>query len=695
MLGNMLDTMQLNEQQQKAVECKDAAGMVDTSPLLIIAGAGTGKTNTIAHKTAQLILNGESPDKILLVTFARRAAGELSSRANRIIEQQQYKKNKNKQRHQPIKMSWMGTFHSISARLLREHATAIGLESDFTIMDRNDSADMMDVIRHELNFTSTDRRFPKKKTCLDIYSRCVNSQQALEDILDAHFPYCREWHQELKTLFATYAKAKMEQICLDYDDLLLYCYHMAQVPQIAQQIRDQFDYILVDEYQDTNVLQAGILMGFFPTGKGLTVVGDDAQSIYSFRAANVDNILTFPEQFSPPARVISLTQNYRSHQSILDLSNALLSEGSEGYKVALFSERKSGAKPKLVTVEDDSKQAEYIVETLLAAREQGVELKKQAILFRASHHSDRLELELTRRNIPYVKHGGLKFLEAAHVKDLLSILRWADNPKHKISAFRILKLLPGVGPKIADKVINMLTEKQYVFSELLDFPVPALAKTLFLELIKVVSAIGNNQIGWSDQVNQVINVYKTLLEINYDDHFVRFGDIEQLAQISQQFSSRERFLTELTLDPPQSTGDLSGPPLIDDDFLILSTVHSAKGQEWNNVYVLNVADGNFPNEYAAGDKRSLEEERRLLNVAITRAKNELHLIHPMKYWVPEQQRHGDQHVYGAKSRFLTEGIMQLLETTQFPRRELNEKEKKVATAAITDIKKTVLGIWNE
>ncbi|WP_166424531.1 ATP-dependent helicase [Paraglaciecola sp. 20A4] len=690
----MLDTMLLNIQQQKAVECTDANGMLNKSPLLIIAGAGTGKTNTLAHKTAQLILNGESPDRILLMTFARRAAGELSLRANRIIEQQRHKKSaKDKNRYQPSKITWMGTFHSIAARLLREHATAIGLESDFTVMDRNDSADMIDVIRHELNFTSSVNRFPKKKTCLDIYSRCVNSQQTIEDILDAHFPYCRDWHQELKMLFAAYARAKMEQVCLDYDDLLLYCYHMAQVPEIAQHVREQFDYILVDEYQDTNVLQAGILMGFFPTGEGLTVVGDDAQSIYSFRAANVDNILTFPQQFNPPARVISLTQNYRSHQGILDLSNALLGEGSEGYKVELFSERKLGTKPKLVSVEDDTKQAQYIVEKVLAAREQGIELKQQAILFRSSYHSDRLELELTRRNIPYVKHGGLKFLEAAHVKDLLSIIRWADNPKHKISAFRLLKLLPSVGPKIAEKVIHTLKVKQYVLNELMDYPMPHVAKSLFQDLIKVVSAIHNNEIVWSEQVNAVVQVYKALLEINYDDHFVRFGDIEQMAQISQQFPSRERFLTELTLDPPQATGDLAGRPLIDDDFLTLSTVHSAKGQEWNNVYVLNVADGNFPNEYAAGDKRSLEEERRLLNVAITRAKDELHLIQPMKYWVPEQQRHGDRHVYGAKSRFLTESILQLLQTSHYPRRELNEKEKATATLAIIDIKKTVLGIW--
>ena len=687
----MFSKMKLNSGQNEAVNFGLHQDKL-TQPLLIIAGAGTGKTNTLAHKTAQVILNGASPERILLVTFARRAASELSSRTNRIIEQQLHQEKK---KYQPINIPWMGTFHSIAVRLLREHANSIGLESDFTIMDRGDSADLIDVIRHELRFTSTENRFPKKKTCIDIYSRCVNSQSPIAKILEDHFPYCREWSKELTSLFVRYAQAKMEQVCLDYDDLLLYCYHMAQIPAIAQKIRAQFDHIFVDEYQDTNVLQAGILHGFFPTGEGLTVVGDDAQSIYSFRSASVDNILDFPAQFSPKAKVISLTQNYRSHQKILDLSNALLSEGSEGYKVELFSDTKTGPTPKLVTIEDDAMQAEYIVKQVLSAREKGIDLKKQAVLFRSSYHSDRLELELTRRNIPYVKHGGLKFLEAAHVKDLLSILRWAGNPKHKISAFRILKLLPGVGPKIAEKAFHHLVVNQHDFTSLKSYSVPTSAEEQFSALTDLLININQSKISWSEQVNETGKFYKTLLEQNYDDHFVRFGDIEQLANISQQFKNREKFLTELTLDPPQCSSDLAGPAHIDDDFLILTTVHSAKGQEWNNVFILNVADGNFPNEYAIGDKRAVEEERRLLNVAITRAKNELHLMQPLKYWVPEQQQYGDKHVYGAKSRFLTEKLCTLLEPIHYPRHDCSQAQKKLAAKMITDIKKTVLGIWQE
>jgi len=687
----MLNATTLNHEQQQAVDIGlPLNNTTHAEPLLIIAGAGTGKTNTLAHKTAKLILQGVSPERILLMTFARRAATELSSRANGIIEQQIRKQKKN---FQPVKINWMGTFHSIASRLLREHASSIGLESDFTIMDRNDSADMLDMLRHELGFSRTEKRFPKKKTCLDIYSRCVNSQAKIEQVLEKYFPYCCDWQEELTTLFISYAKAKGEQFCLDYDDLLLYCYHMAQLPEISQQVRKQFDYILVDEYQDTNILQSGILMGFFPDGRGLTVVGDDAQSIYGFRSATVDNILNFPKQFSPPAKVISLKQNYRSHQHILDLANTLLSEGSEGYKVELYSEKKLGDLPKLVTVEDDSKQAQYIVERVLASREQGTALKQQAVLFRSSYHSDRLEVELTRRNIPYVKYGGLKFLEAAHVKDLLCILRWADNPKHKISSFRLLKLLPSVGPKIAEKVINHLSLHQHDFNALKSYSVPSVATEQYQHLIETIIAIRGDKIKWSEQVGLVANVYKELLEFNYDDHFVRWGDIEQLIQISQQFASRERFLTELTLDPPQASGDLAGPAHIDDDFLILSTVHSAKGQEWQNVFVLNVADGNFPNEYAVGDKRALEEERRLLNVAITRAKDELHLLQPMKYWVPEQQSWGDKHVYGGKSRFLTEEVTKQLAVTHFPKNYFDKQEAIIAKKAITDIRETVLNMW--
>ncbi|QLE86573.1 ATP-dependent helicase [Shewanella sp. Scap07] len=696
--------IELNQQQRQAVEFGISDAGIDAScPLLVIAGAGTGKTNTLAHRAAELMLNGAQPERILLMTFARRAAAELASRASRIVEQQWLQANDSgltansakSATDMAVSLPWMGTFHSIAVRLLREYALSIGLERDFTVMDRNDAADMLDIIRHELGFSHTDKRFPKKKTCLEIYSRCVNAQQPLDEVVDSHFPHCSDWHDELKQLFGAYAHAKAEQFCLDYDDLLLYCYHMAAVEEIAALIRAQFDYILVDEYQDTNVLQAGILTRLFPTGKGVTVVGDDAQSIYGFRCATVDNILNFSQQFSSPATIISLKQNYRSHQAILDLSNTLLSEGSEGYKVELFSDKKQGTAPKLVSVDDDVKQAEYIVEQVLAAREAGTELKQQAVLFRSSYHSDRLELELTRRNIPYVKYGGLKFLEASHVKDLLALMRWADNPKHKMSAFRVLKLLPGVGPKIAEKAILHVLENQLDIGSLASFSFPSAAQDEAQLLVSALVGINSNTVAWPGQTQLAANAYQGLLERNYEDGFVRWGDIEQLIQLAGQYSSRQRFLTELTLDPPQSSGDLAGDPHIDDDFLILSTVHSAKGQEWHSVFLLNMADGNFPNEYAAGDARQIEEERRLLNVAITRAKEELHLIQPLKYWVPEQQSWGDKHVYGGKSRFITDAVSKLLVKSHYPKTRPDAQELKAGRSAITDIRKSVLGMWDK
>jgi len=682
----------LNVEQKEAVEYATDKTNKAAQPLLIIAGAGTGKTNTLAHKTAQLILNGVAPERILLMTFARRAAQELASRANNIVVQQLQKSNK-KAKH--VKLPWIGTFHSIANRFLHIHAESIGLASAFSVMDKADAADMLDLIRHQLGFSNKKQRFPTKKTCLDIYSKCVNTQQPLIDILNQDFPYYLDWEKELKTLFSNYNKQKIEQASLDYDDLLLYCYHMAQVPEIADKVRQQFDYILVDEYQDTNLLQAGILSRFFPDGRGLTVVGDDAQSIYSFRSATVDNILNFPDQFSPPAKVVSLTENYRSHQGILDLSNQLLAEGDTGFKVKLKSQKSSGEKPKLVNVSDDLAQAEYIIENVLKARESGLQLRQQAVLFRTGYHSDRLEVELTRQNIPYVKYGGLKFLEAAHVKDFISLVRWADNPKHQISSFRILKLLPGIGPKLAEAIHLHLVNHNEDFEVLNHYPIPSRASELWSPLITFLTDCQQEKLNWHQQIEQAAKCYEQLMTENYDDHFVREGDIEQLTQMAFQFNNRSSFLAELILDPPQSSGDLAGPAHLDEDFLILSTIHSAKGQEWNNVHILNVADGNFPNEYAVSDSKKLAEERRLLNVAITRAKDELHLIQPFKYWVPEQQKYGDKHVYGAKSRFLTNSLMEHLEKTNFPKGQIDSKCKEKGQNAIADIKSSILNVWSD
>jgi len=681
-------------------------GGVNSPPQLIIAGAGTGKTNTLAQRAAFLILNGVDPQRILLMTFSRRAANELSVRTQRMVSQrlkqnslessaaEQTSSKQAASSHQSEQLSWMGTFHSIANRLLRQHAKSIGLDPEFSIMDRSDAADMMDVLRHKLELTQQPKRFPKKGTCIEIYSRCINSQDALPDVLKRDFPWCAEWAEELKKLFRAYTEAKQHQLSLDYDDLLLYWFYLASEEAVAIKIRGLFDHVLVDEYQDTNKLQAGIVHRLFPDGKGVTVVGDDAQSIYAFRSADVDNILSFPSVFTPPATVFPLTENFRSVQPILDLSNAILAESKEGYQNLLHSQKMSSHKPLLVSVEDAEMQSKYIIEKVLESRESGVELKRQAVLYRSSHHTDQLEIELRRHDIPYVKHGGLKFLEAAHVKDALCLLRWADNPKHRISGFRVLKLLPGIGPKLAEKILDYLELHAFDFTALSTFKSSKLSGESWCKLIELLHDINSDVIPWAEQMQQVCVWYQPLLETLYEDPYARGGDIEQLAMISQQSPSRERFLSELILDPPASSGALCVDSHKDDDFLILSTIHSAKGQEWHDVFMLNVADGNFPNEYAVNDPKALEEERRLFYVALTRAQQNLHLIQPLKYWMPEQQRFGGKHVYGAKSRFLTKSVLSMLEAVPYPDNRLTEADIAAGEKVLTDIKAKVMGLWD-
>jgi len=396
----------------------------------------------------------------------------------------------------------------------------------------------------------------------------------------------------------------------------------------------------------------------------LCVVGDDAQAIYSFRAAAVENILEFPMRFTPPAQIITLDRNYRSLQPILDAANALMSESARQYQKHLHSEQASAQKPWYVTVEDDRNQCLYVVEQVLEKREQGTPLKQQAILMRSAHHSDVLEVELVRRNIPYVKYGGLKFLEAAHVKDVLALLRWIDNPRNRLAGFRTVQLLPGIGPAIADRCLNALEDAAFSFRSLGDFRVPAAAGHDWQTLVQLVSELHEAH-EWTGQMTRVRQWYEPHLQRLYEAAHVRMGDLEQLELIAGQSSSRERFITELTLDPPQATGDEAGPPLQDEDYLILSTVHSAKGQEWDSVFVLNVNDGSFPNEFATGKPELVEEERRLLYVGMTRAQNDLLLVAPLKFHLTHQQRNGDAHVYGGRSRFLTDKVLKALEPRTF------------------------------
>jgi len=665
-----------------------------SGPLLVIAGAGTGKTMTLAHRVAHLLISGVSPERILLLTFTRRAAMEMTRRVEAIVRTAT--KGLAVAALPSGGLPWSGTFHSIANRLLRRFAHNLGLDPGFSVLDRGDAADIMDVVRHELNLTRTSRRFPKKDTCLAIYSRCVNTAQPLSETLDTTYPWCADWSDELAELFRHYVLRKQQSQTLDYDDLLLYWSHLMAEEEFADQIGSSFDHVLVDEYQDTNLTQAKILNALKPDGDGLTVVGDDAQSIYSFRAAEVENILGFPDRYMPSAQVITLEQNYRSTQPVLDSANCLIAESERQYRKNLFSERRDGSKPRYVTVEDGDAEAEFVVESILENRELGMQLKEQAVLFRGSHHSDRLELELIRRNIPYVKYGGLKFLEAAHVKDLLSILKWAENPKNEVAAFRVLKLLPGMGPANATRCFEQLAVGGHQFSALREFRAPAAAGEEWPAFCDLLNALSNAEFddqSWQSQMTAVRRWYQPHLERLYDGLDTREADLEQLEQISGRYPTRERFLTELTLDPPSAAGDIAGDPLLDEDYLILSTVHSAKGQEWESVFVLNVSDGNFPSEFAAGKPAMIEEERRLLYVAMTRAKQFLSLIAPLRYHVTQQRRDGDKHVYGARSRFMTETLLATMEKRFEGRPEVPAGQFKLRSDRQIDVAARMREMW--
>jgi DNA helicase-2/ATP-dependent DNA helicase PcrA len=453
-----------------------------------------------------------------------------------------------------------------------------------------------------------------------------------------------------------------------------------------------FDHVLVDEYQDTSALQGEIVQALKPDGRGVTVVGDDAQAIYSFRAAAVDNILGFADRYTPKAEIIVLAQNYRSTQQILDCANALMADGSRQHRKTLMGARQSARRPVYVQLDDAVAQAEYIVTKILATREIGGSLKRHAILFRSSHHSDVLELELTRRNIPYVKYGGLKFLEAAHVKDMLSILRWADNPRNAVAGFRVLKLVAGIGPANAQQALEHLEAGGFACRSLASYEAPQAAKMDFKRFCSLLERLADPATPWAGQVGLVREWYKPQLERIYDAAFSRTGDLEQLDRLSSQYPSRERFLTELTLDPPSLSSDLAARASKDEDYVILSTIHSAKGQEWDNVYLLNVADGNFPSEFSAGKPDMVEEERRLLYVAMTRARNELHLCAPLKYAVTQQAKYGDAHVYGAKSRFMTDKLLACFDQTTY-RSQRSVDQLRTVEAEAVDVAAQLKDMW--
>ena len=629
----MFDT--LNPQQQAAV---DHTG----SPLLIVAGAGTGKTKTLAARVARILEQGADPNRVLLLTFTRRAAAEMLGRVAASGSDRSAAR------------VWGGTFHSTANRILRNFGQNAGLSAGFTVLDQGDSTDLMGMVRTEEGFGERGRRFPRKETVSGIYSRMVSSQAKLADVLETDYPWCADHIEDLRTIFTAYTSRKRANNVLDYDDLLLFWRGLTASP-VGGALRDLFDHILIDEYQDTNPIQADIVRGMCRTDTDLCVVGDDAQAIYGFRAATVANMWGFSDQF-PGAVRVTLEQNYRSTMPILAVANGVLAQSSDHFDKRLWSRRPDGLRPVLRTHHDEGAQSRSVCDSILDARERGIDLREQAVLFRAGHHSDGLELELTRRDIPYVKYGGLKYLESAHVKDLLALLRVLDNPADQLAWHRILATLEGVGPATVRRLSLELGIDDQADDSLSRFVdgagrVPSAADQQAGELRAALAHCLAPDMPPAEQVDRLKAFCALVFPTRYDNSAARLADIDQLAAGAAGYASRSRFLTELTLDPPSRTSDQAGPPHLDDDWLTLSTVHSAKGLEWRAVHLIHAADGNLPSEMSLGDESGLAEELRLMYVALTRAKDELTVDFPLRYHV-NRYATDDRHVYAQISRFI-------------------------------------------
>jgi len=588
---------------------------------------------------------------------------------------------------------WGGTFHAVGNRLLRMYGQAVGLTPDFTVADESDAADMIGMIRAELGLSSKEKRFPRKSTIRAIYSRVVNSREPLKTVLEKEYPWCVEAEEGLKPIFSAYTKRKQERRVLDYDDLLLFWKYVLDVPEVRERMGGQFDHVLVDEYQDTNIIQSEVLGGLRTENHNITVIGDDAQSIYMFRGATVRNILQFPERF-PNTTIVTLEENYRSVQPVLDVANTVMKQARFKYTKNLWSSRESKQKPVLTTCMDEAEQCRLVCDTVLEHLEEGIKLQEQAVLFRAGHHSDMLEIELARRNIPFHKYGGLKFVESAHVKDLVAFLRILENPRDDMSWFRALEMLDGVGPKTVKKMLAHLRGSGHKLASLLEYKPPAAAQEQFLGLIEVLTSISDvkPEPPVAAQIERLRHYYEPLLERLYDNPMPRQRDMEQLEGIAQRYQQRADFISDLALDPPRSTADLAGPPGKDEDFLILSTMHSAKGCEWKAVYVIHAADGMIPSDMATTDDEGIDEERRLFYVAVTRAMDRLYIMFPLRYY-HRKHRLGDAHLYAQLTRFLPTAVTPYLEERVARRRFRPDPRLKSTVQTDEDIRSRISEFW--
>lgn len=593
----------------------EAATHLD-GPVLVIAGAGTGKTRTLTYRVARLIEMGVPPESVLLLTFTRKAAREMLRRAALLLDERTERVSG-------------GTFHSFANMTLRMHAPQTGFANSFTILDQGDAEDAVNVLRTRMGFASKERRFPRKQTLWKMISMSVNTLTPLDLLLQRDYPQFVELSDEILELARSYTVYKRQNNIMDYDDLLVHTAMLLErSPETRARLGERYRYVMVDEYQDTNALQARIVQLLADRHRNIMVVGDDSQSIYSFRGANFRNIMDFPRQF-PDCAVITLEENYRSTQPILDLTNAIIARATEKYSKELFTHRGGGEQPARIAVDNENTQSRFIVQQVLELREEGIELKEMAVLFRAAFHSFDLEIELAKAGIPYVKFGGLKLMETAHIKDVIAHLRVVENPRDVISWTRILLLVDGIGPVSAQHVTDAILAGLNPLLPQADERIRSLAHAAGLgDLLERLREIAPDAISVGDKTARLIGYYLPILRQRYDDHPKRIKDLDMFQTIAERYNSLGPMLVDMALEPPNQSVEDMAPEGHEDEFLTLSTIHSAKGLEWNSVFVLTLVDGRFPSTFAADSMDSMEEERRLFYVACTRAKQRLYLCYP-------------------------------------------------------------------
>lgn len=618
----------------------------NSGPVLVIAGAGSGKTRTLTYRVARLVENGVAPQSILLLSFTRKASKEMLKRAAQLLD------------HRCHQVSG-GTFHSFANTILRRYAAKIGFEKGFSIIDRSDSEDLIGMIRKELGTTDDERKLPRKSTLANIFSRSINKVIPIEEVIYDDYPHFGYQMDTILEIWNLYQQRKREHYFFDYDDLLVYLHRLlTENEDIRQRLASHYQHILVDEYQDTNLIQADIIFLLAGPQKNVMVVGDDSQSIYAFRGANFRNIITFSDRF-PGTTIIKLEENYRSLQPILDLTNAIIEEAAEKYSKTLFTQRSGGTRPNLVACLSENGQSRYVSNEILHLAGKGIPLNEMAVLFRAGFHAFDLELELARNAIPFIKHGGFKFTESAHIKDVLAHLKILCTPNDRLSWYRVLRLLKKIGPKTAQKIYDAVVQQNIGASGLLKIPLKINPASGIEGLKGFIENTLNDTVPIDQKGASAIQYYLPILKERFDDHPRRLRDLQQLLTIMERYDHLEDFFADMALEPPNTSAE--GQLTIADSTnrLDLSTVHSAKGLEWHTVFVIWALDGRFPSHHAIENPDALEEERRLMYVAATRARENLIITYPCQVYDRTTQT-----VLNQPSRFL-EGIEDMIERVYY------------------------------